>query len=100
MATSPPEAKPCPHPAIGSADDTQQAQVGDQYAARHDPFVYFHSIIDTPARATSVVPLDQLTGHLRTITTTPNISFTTPTHSTHGHATPCLAAHPSSPHLP
>ena len=26
------------------------AQLGDQYAAKHDPFVYFHSIIDDRAR--------------------------------------------------
>jgi hypothetical protein len=32
---------PCRHPAIGALDNTQKAQVGDQYAARHNPFVYF-----------------------------------------------------------
>src|SRR5256885_16925251 len=34
----------CRHPALNSRDTTQQAKVGDQYAARHDPFVYFHSL--------------------------------------------------------
>ena len=35
-------------PAINSQDHTQSAHKGDQYAARHNPFVYFHSIIDSP----------------------------------------------------
>jgi phosphatidylinositol-3-phosphatase len=39
---------PCRHPVLGLLDDTQKAPVGDQYAARHNPFVYFHSIIDGP----------------------------------------------------
>ena len=48
---------PCRHPALDTADDTQKAKVGDQYAARHDPFVYFHSIIDSPACAAHDVDL-------------------------------------------
>src|SRR5215216_2606037 len=46
-ADAPPgEEHPCRHPEINQPDDTQHAEVGDQYAARHNPFVYFHSIID------------------------------------------------------
>ena len=47
------EAATCGHPAVGSADGTQKATARDQYAARHDPFVYFHSIIDSPRAATA-----------------------------------------------
>ena len=50
----------CRHPALNSQDDTQQAEVGDQYAARHNPFVYFHSLIDSGACAAGDVPLGQL----------------------------------------
>ena len=42
--------KTCRHPAPNATDDTQSARAGDQYAARHNPFVYFHSIIDDQAR--------------------------------------------------
>src|SRR3954454_9451049 len=35
---------PCRHPALNAPDSTQQATPTDQYAARHNPFVYFHSI--------------------------------------------------------
>jgi hypothetical protein len=31
---------PCRHPAIGAMDDTQSARPDDQYATRHNPFVY------------------------------------------------------------
>ena len=51
IANSPTEAKSCRHPAIGTRDDTQVARVGDQYATRHNPFVYFHAIIDSPSCA-------------------------------------------------
>src|SRR4051812_35144035 len=40
------EAATCAHPAIGERDQTQSASAPDQYATRHNPFVYFHSIID------------------------------------------------------
>src|SRR5581483_5617482 len=82
---------PCRHPARNSQDDTQQAKVGDQYAARHNPFVYFHSIIDTPACAANDVPLDRLAGDLASVATTPNFSFITPNLCNDGHDTPTCA---------
>jgi phosphatidylinositol-3-phosphatase len=68
----------CAHPAIGTPDRTQQASPGDQYATRHNPFVYFHSIVDRPACAERDVPLDRLTADLRSARTTPNLSFIVP----------------------
>jgi hypothetical protein len=84
------EAKTCRHPTLDTQDDTQQAKVGDQYAARHDPFVYFHSIIDSPACAKNVVGLDQLARDLRATSTTPNLSFITPNLCDDGHDAPCV----------
>ncbi len=43
------ESAVCGHPAVGAVDHTQLAVPGDGYATRHDPFVYFHSIIDDTA---------------------------------------------------
>ncbi|HEX4864566.1 MAG TPA: alkaline phosphatase family protein, partial [Acidimicrobiales bacterium] len=40
------EAQVCGHPALNSQDQTQSAVGGDAYVARHDPFVYFHSVVD------------------------------------------------------
>jgi phosphatidylinositol-3-phosphatase len=39
----------CAHPTVGGTDDTVTAEPGDQYTNRHNPFVYFHSIIDNTA---------------------------------------------------
>jgi phosphatidylinositol-3-phosphatase len=68
----------CRHPALNSQDSTQTARKNDQYAARHNPFVYFHSIIDSPACAQDVVPLEQLDGDLQSAAATPSYSFITP----------------------
>src|SRR5262249_28892620 len=36
----------CAHPVIGGADNSNSAAANDQYATRHNPFVYFHTVID------------------------------------------------------
>ena len=36
----------CAHPAVGATDTAEAATPTDQYATRHDPFVWFHSVID------------------------------------------------------
>ncbi len=75
----------CGHPPLGELDGTQKAVAGDQYATRHDPFMYFHSIIDTPRCATNVVALPALAADLRAIETTPNYAFITPNLCHDGH---------------
>jgi len=86
--------KTCRHPALGTADDAFIAHKGDQYATRHDPFVYFHSITDSPSCATNVVGLDQLTTDLAAAPTTPNLSFITPNLCHDGHDGPCVDGQP------
>jgi phospholipase C len=96
MGNSPTQPKTCRHPAIGSQDTTQNAKVGDQYAARHNPFVYFHSIIDDQKRCdANDVPLDRLPGDLKSEATTPNYSFITPNLCNDGHDGPtCVDGKP------
>jgi hypothetical protein len=79
---------------LDTPDQTQTAKVGDQYAARHNPFVYFHSIIDTPACVVSDVPLTQLATDLKDYATTPNYVFITPNLCHDGHDTPCVDGEP------
>jgi hypothetical protein len=79
------ESGTCGHPAIGAIDHTQAAEVGDQYASRHDPFVYFHSIIDTPSCAQHVVNLRSLGPDLKSVAATPNYVFITPNLCHDGH---------------
>ncbi|MEI2777645.1 MAG: alkaline phosphatase family protein [Tetrasphaera sp.] len=81
---------PCRHPAIGAKDDTQHAEVGDQYAARHNPFVYFRSIIDSPSCEKNVVDLSRLTTDLRSVATTPNYVYISPDLCNDGHDIPCV----------
>ena len=85
---------PCRHPAVGATDDTQTARVDDQYAARHNPFVYFRTIIDSPRCAQRVVPLEQLTTDLGAVDTTPNLTYITPDLCSDAHDSPCADGRP------
>jgi hypothetical protein len=88
------EPQSCRHPAIGAVDDTQSAEVGDQYAARHNPFVYFHSIIDEPSCATRDVDMKQMWHDLKRPRTTPAYGFITPNLCNDGHDAPCVNGRP------
>ncbi|MCU1457495.1 MAG: phosphoesterase [Actinomycetia bacterium] len=94
MGNTPPEPTTCAHPAIGSPDPTVKARRGDQYATRHDPFVYFHSIIDTADCTTGVVRLEQLPTDLASVATTPNLVYITPNLCHDGHDAPCVDGEP------
>lgn len=85
----------CAHPAIGAPDRAQGATANDQYATRHNPFVYFHAIIDHPtACAARDVPLTALPADLARTRTTPNLSFITPDLCHDGHDDPCADGGP------
>jgi hypothetical protein len=97
----------CAHPPIGGVDHSNSASALDQYATRHNPFVYFHSVIDDAARCNShVVPLGKLvvgrdgnpdvfSGHLyrdlQRIETTPKFMFVSPNLCNDGHDASCAA---------
>jgi hypothetical protein len=95
------EAATCGHPALNTADLTQVSEapsaavpLGDQYASRHNPFVYFHSIIDSPDCGTHVVNLNLLPQDLLRESTTPNFVFITPNLCNDGHDAPCKNGQP------
>lgn len=88
MGNTPGREQPtCGQPGTGpdDADLTQKAAPGDGYAARHNPFVYFASIRDTPACHTQVVPLTRLAADLASRTTTANYTFIAPNLCDDGH---------------
>jgi hypothetical protein len=85
---------PCRHPALGAPDRTQKARVGDQYAARHNPFVYFASITTTTACASRDVGLARLPTDLASVATTPALSYITPNLCHDGHDAPCVDGRP------
>ncbi len=85
------------------ADPTQTASATDQYAARHNPFAYFHSLIDVPAGQkvspcqANVGPLvnpkthvNELAQALKSIKTTPTYSFITPNLCDDAHDSTCV----------
>ncbi len=95
------EAATCGHPPLNTIDHTQSAEapspavpLGDQYASRHDPFVYFHSIIDSPDCQKNVVNLNQLATDLKSAAATPNFVFITPNLCDDGHDGPCVNGQP------
>jgi hypothetical protein len=101
----------CAHPVLGGTDNTNTATASDQYATRHNPFMYFHSIIDNAAECDSnVVPLGTVTvgapstldhttlpdtfagplaSDLSKIHTTPRFGFITPNLCNDGHDATC-----------
>jgi len=102
----------CAHPPIGGVDNAEIGTATDQYATRHNPFMYFHSIIDNPAECNaSVVPLGKLqadgtpspTGHLATDlareTTTPRFGFITPNVCNDGHDATCTGVNSEGGHV-
>src|SRR5207302_8470082 len=69
----------CAHPDLNTQDKSQPASASDQYATRHNPYVYFHSIVDRPASCNANdVPFAQFAGDLARDDTTANFSFITP----------------------
>ena len=87
-----------------NAKGAQKSAISDQYVDRHNPFIYFHSVIDNAAYCDShVVPLGTVTtgaggknvyqGHLAldlaSTRTTPEFAFITPNVCDDGHDATC-----------
>jgi hypothetical protein len=99
------EAAACGHPDLNQPDRTQQAEPGDGYATRHDPFVYFEAVTadqkycdrhvvalgsTSGALPESAVPGETgLATDLKSAKTTPAYSFITPDLCSDGHDDPC-----------
>jgi hypothetical protein len=76
-----------------SAQPASSGHPQDQYAQRHNPFVYFTSLIASGSCAKHVVPLNDstLTADLGSVATTANFTFITPNLCDDGHDVPCKA---------
>lgn len=87
------ESATCGHPPLGTGTDNTNAaeapstQVprGDAYATRHNPFVYFHSVLDSKRCQEQVVNLTRLPADLTRAARTPNLVFITPNLCNDGH---------------
>lgn len=88
------ESATCGHAVIGERDRTERATPEDQYAAKHNPFVYFHSIIDSTSCNTNVVPLTGFETDLASSRTTANYTFISPNLCHDAHDRPCRNGEP------
>ena len=98
--------KNCDHPKINDFDKTY-TQTGDEYATRHNPFAYFHSLIgsgnsgegdcynyDVPL-GTGEPTSKGLAKDLAAEESTPNYVFITPNLCNDGHNDPCINEAPA-----
>lgn len=68
----------CAHPNSGALDSARLPGAGDQYATRHNPFIYFHSLLDLGDCSADDVALDQLPADLRSAAKTPRYAYIAP----------------------
>jgi phosphatidylinositol-3-phosphatase len=66
------------HPNSNALDDTPLPGTVSQYATRHNPFIYFHSLLDLGDCSSDDVTLDRLPNDLRSISKTPSFAFVAP----------------------
>jgi hypothetical protein len=82
------ETSPCGHPALNADDKSIGASPTDQYATRHNPFVYFHSLVDSGSCAKYDIPLTPLQSDLKA-NHVPSYTFITPDLCHDGHDGTC-----------
>ena len=85
----------CGHPMVGKPDDTEGATAADQYATRHEGFMYFESVIGNQAYCDAhVLSFQPLLKDLSKASTTPSFSWLSPNLCTDGHDAPCADGDP------
>jgi len=68
----------CVHPNSDAVDNVPLPGAGPQYATRHNPFIYFHSLLDLGGCSNDDVSTDRLAADLRKSSTTATVSFIAP----------------------
>ena len=83
----------CGHPALGAADPLSALTppAGQAYATWRNPFVYFHSVIDSSTCVSNDVGLSSLKGDLASAKSAPSFSYIVPGRCDDGDATACAA---------
>jgi hypothetical protein len=101
---------PLGSPAGAGVANPGAAEVQDQYVPKHNPFVWFHSIIDSPECAQRVVPLagipasasqpavSGLAQDLQSEATTPAFSWITPDNCSDAHDATCKGLNVAGTH--
>jgi hypothetical protein len=68
----------CVHPNSNAADDAALPGAGSDYDTRHNPFIYFHSLLDLGGCSSNDVGLQELTKDLHKAKRTPTYAFIAP----------------------
>lgn len=85
----------CGHPATGAEDTTEGAEPADQYAARHEGFMYFTAVTGNQAYCDAhIVSFQPLLSDLSKDSTTPAFSWISPNLCNDGHDAPCVTGDP------
>lgn len=87
--------QPCQHPAAGAAEADPSESSGSGYVTWRDPFVYFHSLIDSKSCAEDVVGIGQLASDLKAARDTPSLAYLVPSRCHDGSPQPCAPGQPA-----
>jgi phosphatidylinositol-3-phosphatase len=68
----------CVHADSNAADDAPLTGAGSDYATRHNPFIYFHSLLDLGGCSSNDVGIQHLAGDLRVVKRTPTYAYVAP----------------------
>jgi len=92
---STPQGPACGHPATGGIDHTEGAEQADQYAARHEGFMFFRSVTGNQAFCDAhILSFRPLSADLAKASATPAFSWISPNLCDDGHDSPCVTGAP------
>jgi hypothetical protein len=84
----------CRHPLLGGADGDQAPRPADAYVTWRNPFVYFHSVVDSPVCTSNDVGLDRLPPDLKIASKAPSFAYIVPNRCHDGSQGPCTPGAP------
>lgn len=88
-------AQSCGHPVVGKPDHTEGAVPADQYASRHEGFMYFESVMANRSFCDQhVLSFQPLLHDLAAAKNTPGFSWLSPNLCFDGHDAPCVTGDP------
>jgi len=85
----------CRHPVLGTTDLENAPSPQDAYVTWRNPFVYFHSLLDSPQCAKDDLGLGRLAADLKKTSTTPSFAYIVPDRCHDGSETPCAPGQPA-----
>ncbi len=87
-------ASTCVHANSNAADDAPLTGAGSDYATRHNPFIYFHSLLDLGGCQSDDVGIQHLAQDLRVAKRTPTYTYIAPGLCDEPSATSCAGNKP------